>query len=69
LQAAHGNILHNLSLNEPYVNKKSNARKTYRLRCDDDDDDEDFTRIIGILLRWFVEVNPWSSLYVTVRNE
>jgi len=43
------------------------------LHCDDDDDDDDddvaFTRIIGILLRWLVEMNPWPRLNITVRNE
>jgi hypothetical protein len=55
------------------VNNKSNAHKTHRLLCDDDDDDDGdvdaFTRIVGILLRWLVEVNPWPSLKVTVGNE
>ena len=67
MQVPRCNILYNLSLNESCVNIKSNARKTYRLHCDDDDDA--FTRIIGILLRWLVEVNPWPNLNVTVRNE
>lgn len=49
------------------MNKTSNARKTYRLHFNDNDDA--FTRILGIFLRWLVEVNSWPILNVTVRNE